>query len=235
VIGAMVAAKTATARKPKRAKADRVLLAKEPDAEGMFRGSDMGAPLQIRRGAVEYSAQVHVPDDPDDKRSLTRVSARAQKVWAPDRLYRAGSIGGFQWQAAHKIYNDYSIGEEGARTGPTDMGTKLDPWARLPFSERRAMCRQAFRSAVRAAGPRFSTVLVFCVLQQTGSPDVPPTCEAYAKMLNGKLGDGQDNALLKWTTDKASMWLAAALEVLAVHYGFSRHPASVASQAPRSE
>lgn len=197
----------------------------EPDAEGMLRGSDTGVKLAIDRGVVEVVRDVHVPDDPQDKRSLTRLAPRGQRVWAPDRLFKAGSIDADQWEAALRFYNDYSVGELGARTGPMSGGVRLDPWARLPFSERQAMARQSFRSAVKAAGPRFSSILVFCVLQETGGPSVPPTCEAYAKEQNARAegaADEQRAPQLHWTTDKAAMWLSAALELLSVAYGFSR-------------
>lgn len=205
-----------TARKTrKKLPAQKASAATEP-VDGVLRGSDLGSPLQLARGVVEFSTEVHVPDDPSDKRSLTRLTARAQRVWAPDRLIRGRNpaISADQYQAAQRFYDDFVIGELGARPNQTRGGVRLDPWARLPFSEQRYQRRVSWERAVMSVGDRFLGILVWCVLQlpSLDRADIPPTVEAWAK---AQTPDA-------WSTERAVGFLAGALESLAVHYGYTK-------------
>lgn len=179
--------------------------------DGMFRGSDVGSQLAIDRKVVDYEAETYVPDDPDDKRSVLRVAPRAQRVWAPDRLLKGKNpaIEQHHHDAAKRFYDDFLIGELGARPNSQGGEGRVDPWARLPFSEQQAMRRQSFRSAVQAAGQGFGGILVWCVLQHTGSPDVAPTVEKWAERSG-------------WQTERATGFLRGALEALAIHYGYTK-------------
>lgn len=211
----MPKARPAGRKARKKSGAARASAATEP-ADGVLRGSDLGSPIQLARGVVEYSTDVPVPDDPDDKRSLTRLTARAQRVWAPDRLVRGRNpaISAEQYQAAQRFYDDFVIGELGARPNQARGGVRLDPWARLPFSEQRYQRRVSWERAVMAVGDRFLGILVWCVLQlpSIDRADIPPTVEAWAKAQQPD----------PWSTERAVGFLAGALESLAVHYGFTK-------------
>ena len=204
-----------------KAKAKARRIARQPDDDGILWGSDLGSLDAIKSGRAEYVTNADVPDDPNDPHSAVRTKPRAQMVWAPDRLMkgRSPALDQAQYDAAVRYLNDWLIGEQGARAGADMSGIRLDPWARLPYSERRAMARQSWRNATQAAGARFSAVLVWCVLQQTPGPTVPPTVEAWAVSVG-------------WRTDKATVWLTGALELLKVHYGFDRPSSGPATIAP---
>lgn len=203
----------AAARKSRKKPGSGREAAQSGTVDGTLRGSDLGSPLQMARGVVEFSAEVHVPDDPDDKRSLTRIAPRAQRVWAPDRLMRGRSpaISAEQYQAAQRYFDDYLIGEMGARRGPIRGGARLGPWNRMPYSEQRAMRRQSWRMATKAVGRSFADILFWCVLQETPSPDIAPTVERWA-------------AVAGCRTERAVGFFVGALEALAQHYGYARKP-----------
>jgi hypothetical protein len=175
-------------------------------------GADVGPGLAIERGLVEVETNALIPDQPDDKRSNAVIGTRAKRVWPPDRLIggRNPALEQHQHDSARRLLDEFTIGILGA-TNHTPSGTYTAPWSRCPYQERRAMARQSFLSATRAVGLRFGSILVWCVLMETGSPDLPPTVEGYAKRMSPA-----------WTIDRTVGFLSGALEALAVHYGYSR-------------
>lgn len=192
-----------------------------PDAGLAPGGADLGRPLAIERGEIEVQAGVFIAHEPGNKTSTGIIGTRAQRVWAPDRLLRGKNspIDQAQHDAAVRLYDDYLLGEVGARKAQARGGVRLDPWARLPYSEMRAMRRQSWRRAMLALGPQFSGVVVWTVLQETpaGRADLAPTVEGWAKSVG-------------WGTERAVGWLAGALACLAVHYGYAK--ASGAAAVP---
>lgn len=200
-------------REREREERERLLALAKPDG-GVIRDGDMGHGLAIERGIVEIDKDALVPLDPDSKRSPQRIQARAKRVWVPDRLlYRPNpAIEPHQHDAATRFYDDYLIGEEGARPNQTRGGIRLDPWNRLPYSEQRAMRRQSWRMAVEKVPLLGRSILSWCVLQTTNSPAVPPTVEAWAKAVPAG----------GWSTERAVGFLISVLDGLALHYGYSR-------------
>lgn len=176
-------------------------------------GADLGRPLAVERGQIEISRGEFLRHEPDNKFSTGVIGTRAQRVWAPDRMLRGENspIEQYHHDAATRYYDDFLIGEMGARKNQARGGARLDPWARLPYSEARAQRRQSYRQAREAVGARFLGVLVWCVLQETPADraDLAPTVQAWATSVG-------------WGTERAVGWLAGALEALARHYGYTR-------------
>jgi hypothetical protein len=193
----------ADAERRRRKARDEFVRAREP-------GREVGTDLAIERGAVEVVPDALIAEDPQDRHSATRRGARAQRVWAPDRLIRGKSpvLEQHQHDAATRFFDDYAIGELGANRGGRG-GPRLDPWQRIPFDEVQVMRRESYRAAMKTLGPLQFFQLSWCVLQETPSPDVPPTVEKWAQQMG-------------WRTERATGFFAATLESLARHYGFSR-------------
>lgn len=215
----------AAGKAARRAKRDKAKKAGSPGAaskapvEGMLWGSDLGSQLALDRGVVEFTTSALVPTEPNNPRSATRTQPRAQRVWAPERLSRGRNpmVTPEGLQAAERFMSDWMFAEFGASAGRDDTGVRVDPWARLPYSERRAMCRQSSAMAATKLGPRAMGAVRWCVLQITPNPSVPPTAEEFARSVG-------------WGTERAVAVLGTALDVLAVHYGFTKpSPATIAS------
>lgn len=185
----------------------------KPDP-GIVAGSDIGSPLAVERKTVEVHDRALIPDDPSQQNGPQRNGVRAQRVWAPERLSRGRNpaIKPHALLAATRFYEDFLIGECGARPGRDISGIHVAPWSRMNFSDRQADARQSFRSASKAAGIRFGSVLRWCVLQETPGPNIPPTVDTWARA-NG------------WRVERAVGFLAGALELLAVHYNLAPPPA----------
>lgn len=195
--------------------------ASKKPVDGMLWGSDLGSQVAIDRGLVDYAKDAVVPLVPGDPHGGTRTQPRAQRVWAPERLSRGRNpaIGPESLQAAERFMHEWLWAEFGARAGTDNLGIRIDPWARLPYSERRAMCRQSVAMAATRLGPRAMGVVRWCVLQVTPAPDVLPTVDEWARAQ-------RPNA---WGIERAVGFLAAALETLAVHYGYAKaSPATIA-------
>lgn len=202
----------------------RVAALGKPDA-GMQHGVDLGRPMAVERGQIEVQSGVFIANEPDNKVSTGVIGTRAQRVWAPDRMLRGKNspIDQSQYDAAVRLFDDFLLGEVGARKNQARGGIRLDPWSRVPYSEARAMRRQSWQFAMKALGPQFSPVVVWCVLQVTPTDrsDIAPTVEAWAKSVG-------------WGTERAVGFLAGALACLAVHYGFSGGPKHAAHQVGQS-
>lgn len=184
----------------------------KPDP-GIVAGSDVGPSLAIARKSVEVHDRALIPDDPQQNNGPQRNGVRAQRVWAPERLSRGRNPAVEQHMllAATRFYDDFLTGELGARPGRDMSGIHVPSWNRTLYSERQADARQSFRNAMKAAGPRFGSILRWCVLQETPSPNIAPTVDTWARS-NG------------WRVERAVGFLAGGLELLAVHYNLA--PAS---------
>lgn len=184
----------------------------KPDI-GKQSGVDLGRPLAVERDQIEVERGRFIPNEPGNRFSEGVIGTRAQRVWAPDRLLKGenSAIKQHQHDAAVRYYDDFLLGEVGANRGQSRGGARLDPWARLPYSEMRAQRRQSWQMANAAVGSSFCSILTWCVLQETprDRADIAPTVQAWAESQ-------------EWRTERAVGFLAGALEALAQHYGFSR-------------
>ena len=69
--------------------------------------------------------------------------------------------------SAVRFREEWFIAEYGIRSGRNDDGVRVDPWSRLPFSERRVRCRQSVAEAINKIGPRAMGIVSWCVLEIT--------------------------------------------------------------------
>lgn len=176
-------------------------------------GLDMGTDLAIERKTVEVDPNAAVPVDPDSPRSRMRLQPQARRVWAIDQLTRGQNpaLQMHHHDAATTYLEDWLIGEHGANPNPrSGPSTRLDPWNRMPYVEQRAIRSDRWRKANRALGPGLFPIVAWTVLQQTPNPETPPTAEAWAKARQPK----------PWRTERAVGLLIAALEILALYYGY---------------
>jgi hypothetical protein len=165
----------------------------------------MGAPLGVKRKRVVVHSQELIPDDPDDPNGRQRRGTRARVYWAPEYLAggRSPSLEPYHVTAANRYLADFLVGEMAAKNGPDLSGIHVAAWNRMPYSARRVEARQSFKSAQRAAGPKFQSILNWCVLQLTPGP--LPTVQAWAVANNCPVM-------------RATGFLWGALELLSVHY-----------------
>jgi hypothetical protein len=157
--------------------------------------------------------------DPSDPRSATRSKPRAQRVWAPRRLFEQPNpaVSAEGLTAAERLLNDWLVSEYGAGGGQDNSGVRVDAWSRLPFVERRAMCRQSFWNAMRRVTYAHSSLIFWTVLQEAPvgtPPTVAAWCEAHPEP--------------KPDPKRVAGVLGALLDVLAVHYGIAKpSPATI--------
>ena len=183
----------------------------EPD---LVPGTDLGASLALKRGVVEIDHDAVLTEDPDAKRPSEVRGPRAYRHWAPDRMLRHNSIGQHQHDAAVRFLTDYLVGILGAQPGSIAPRFRdhVAPWNRFSYSERRFLARQRFETAVKEVkGVIAASVLVWAVLQETGSPSHSSSLEAWAAKREPK----------PWPIDRASGALITALDALADFYGFT--------------
>lgn len=174
-------------------------------------GADVGPALAVERGLVEVDQAALIPDDPDDSHGKTRRGVRAQRVWAPDRLLRNGTIENHHHAAADAYLTDYERGMEGARDRPLAVIARSGRGAAATRGwpeDRRLFHLSRYREATKLVGQEGAGVLAWCVLRATPGPQFPPTLEAYAKWLGCPV-------------DRVTGMLVVALSALAEFYGLA--------------
>jgi hypothetical protein len=180
---------------------------------------DLGSESAIAHGVVEVLDKAHIPVSPDDKATRHVTGRRAQRVWAPRSLAEQSNpaVTPEGLMAAERLLNDWLVSEYGASAGQDGSGIRVDAWSRLPFVERRAMCRQSFWNAMRHVTYAHSSLIFWTVLQE--SPiGTPPTVAAWREAQPDPKPDAK----------RVAGMLGTLLDVLAVHYGFAKpSPATI--------
>ena len=183
--------------------------------DGMLWNSNLGSQKMIDDERIEWSLNAAVPVEPGNPRSAVHTMPRGKRVWMVERLSTGPNamITSDGFDAALRFREEWFLAEYGVRSGRSDDGVRVDPWSRLPFSERRAMCRQSVAMAATKIGPRAFGLVRWCVLEVTPEGhDHQATAAGYAAYAKR---DG-------WDIAKVVGALAMTLDVLAVHYGFTR-------------
>lgn len=129
--------------------------------------SDLGPRLRRERGDVEVSLEREAIDAAAPKPKTRRVK-RAHRVWAPDALLRAGTIGLHHHNAAFRLEGEWQLGMEGAREAHSRLMRIAAGSTADGFNDARLASLASCRAAKITIGAALWPVVSWCVLS-TGS------------------------------------------------------------------